>query len=405
MRAVVDAAFIAESPEAVGIDSARVQALLQRAEREVREGLLPAAQVAIAREGRIAALRTFGEVRHEGRETPATNDTLFCVFSASKAITSSAAWLLIQEGKLDPNELVADIVPEFSENGKGAVRVEHLLTHTAGFPHAPFPPLAFRDPAARRKRFARWRLKWEPGTRFEYHPSSSMYVAADIIEQRSGMMFADFVRERIAEPLGLPDLRMGLPRALHHRLADVVHVGNEPTDDDYAKMGVPKPPASMVSEEAVDSFNRPEIREVGIPGGGGTTNAASIALFYQALLHGGARGGTRLWTDDMLRDAQRVRTEGLIDPGLKTPASRGLGIIISGDETRHVRSFGRTNSPSAFGHGGMGGQLGWADPETGISFAYATCGHDRNPLRRGRRGVGLSSRAAICRVGDPRPAR
>ena len=77
-------------------------------------------------------------------------------------------------------------------------------------------------------------------------------------------------------------------------------------------------------------------------------------------------------------------------------ANRSLGLVIAGDSDRTFRGFGHTNSSRTFGHMGAGGQVAWADPETGISFGYCTNGCDRNPLRQGRRGVGLSSRAASC---------
>ena len=78
--------FFAESPEAVGIDSARLEALFERAEREVREGLLPSAQIAVARHGKLAGMRSIGRVTCEGRPAQATNDTLYVVFSCTKAI-------------------------------------------------------------------------------------------------------------------------------------------------------------------------------------------------------------------------------------------------------------------------------------------------------------------------------
>ena len=144
-----DRSLFAESPESVGVDSERLEALFARVEKEVREGLLPSAQVAVARQGRIAGMRSFGSVRHEGRPAAASNETLYVVFSSTKAITSAAAWLLIQEGKLDPSERVAAIVPEFGTHGKEVVTVEQLFTHTAGFPHAPFRPDEFLDRAKR----------------------------------------------------------------------------------------------------------------------------------------------------------------------------------------------------------------------------------------------------------------
>jgi CubicO group peptidase (beta-lactamase class C family) len=388
----MDRGLLADSPESVGVDPERLEALFARVAKEVEEGLLPSAQVAVARHGRIAGMRTFGA---------ATDDTLYVVFSATKAITSAAAWLLIQEGKLDPSETVAAIVPEFGANGKAGVTVEQLFTHTAGFPHAPFRPEEFLDREKRLARFATWRLAWEPGSRFEYHPSSSMYVIAELIERRSGMAFGEFVRRRIAEPLGLVDLWTGLPDAEHARLADCVHVGEALTDDDFRRLGFPPPPVTEVTEEAIQGFNRPEVRRAGIPGGGGTMTAADLALFYQALLDGGrALAGTELWSAATLADVRRVRTGELRDPVFRKHAHRGLGIVIAGDAERTFRGFGHTNSALAFGHNGAGGQLAWADPATGLSLGYCTNGFDRNVVRQARRGVGIASRAAACAIGS-----
>jgi CubicO group peptidase (beta-lactamase class C family) len=381
-----DRSLFADSPESAGVDPEKLEALFARAGKEVAEGLLPSAQIAVARGGRVVGMRTFGA---------ATDDTLYVVFSATKAITSAAAWLLIQEGKLDPSERVAAIVPEFGTNGKDVVTVEQLFTHTAGFPHAPFRPDEFLDRGKRLARFATWRLGWEPGSRFEYHPSSSMYVIAELIERRSGATFGDFVRRRIAEPLGLRDLWAGLPDAEHGRLADCVHVGEALTDEDYRRLGFPPPPVTEVTEEAIQGFNRPEVRRAGIPGGGGTMSAADLALFYQALLDGGrALAGTELWSAATLADVRRVRTGELRDPVFRKHAHRGLGIVIAGDADRTFRGFGHTNSELAFGHNGAGGQLAWADPATGLSLGYCTNGHDRNVVRQARRGVGIASRAA-----------
>ena len=171
---------------------------------------------------------------------------------------------------------VSAIIPEFGSHGKDAIRVEQLFTHTAGFPTAPFDPSVFRDRERRLETFARWRLNFEPGSRFIYHPSSSMYVVAEIIERRSGLPYGEFVRSRIAEPLGLGDLWAGLPRRLHHRLADIVHVGQEITDREYREMGLTPPPETEVNEQNISRFNLPEVREAGIPGGGATATGAQL---------------------------------------------------------------------------------------------------------------------------------
>ncbi len=387
VAAAIEAALSAA--EAAGLNGVRVRALLQRASREVDEGLLPAVQVAVARDRQLVLNVAFGDC---------AEDSLFCVFSATKALTSAAAWCLFQEGRLDESERVADIVPEFASNGKDVVTVQQLFTHTAGFPQAPFRPLDWLDRDRRLERFAQWRLSWPPGSRFEYHPTAGMWVIAELIERRSGQDFLSFVRQRVIEPLGLSDFHLGLPEAHNGRVVPCSHAGEPLTSEDYRKLGLPEPPVTEVTEEAILTFNRPDIRAVGVPGGGGVMTAASLALFYQGLLHGRLNGAP-VWSDSMLDSARRIRSGDLTDPLYRKRANRALGIIISGDDDRNFRGFGRTNSPLAFGHNGAGGQLAWADPATGLSLGYVTSAHDRNPIRQARRGVAISSLAAV--LGEP----
>jgi CubicO group peptidase (beta-lactamase class C family) len=382
-------------PAELGLDPAKLEGLFARARREVEAGHLPSCQLAVARHGRLAARASIGAVRCEGRPAPARDDTLYVVFSCTKAVTSAAAWLLIQDGQLGLDERVAEIVPEFGSNGKHVVTVEQLFLHTAGFPNAPYPPSEWASREKRLQRFSRWRLEFEPGSRFWYHPTSSMWVIAELIERRSGTAYRDWVRTRIAEPLGLPDLRVGLPRALFGRLADIEHRGVEPSVEQLRAAGWPAPlPQNEVTEETVQNFNLPHVREAGVPGGGGVMTASDLALFYQALLDGRGPDGREIWKPETLALARRVRTGELTDPIFGVPAWRGLGIVVAGDARRVYRGFGHTGSEHAFGHGGAGGQIGWADPASGLSFAFCTNGFDRDVIRQARRGVALSSRAA-----------
>jgi CubicO group peptidase (beta-lactamase class C family) len=390
--------FFAEAPEALGIDPGKLRELLERIEREVREGLLPSAQIAIARHGKLVAMRTVGRATCGGCEQEATNDTLYVVFSCTKAIVSAAGWLLIQEGKLDPDERVADVIPEFGTNGKEVVRVDQLFTHTSGFPQAPYPQPEWLDREKRLERFARWRLNWEPGSRFEYHPTSSMWVICELIERRSGLGYREFVRERLAGPLGLDDLWVGLPRERHGRLADIVYTGEEPSDEELERLGFRRPPETEVNETTVQNFNSAHVREAGVPGGGGVMTAGDLALFYQALLSGRSSDGTQIWRPETLEMALRVRCT-LPDPLWGRPSNRALGVVVAGGKERTLLGFGHTGSERTFGHGGAGGQIGWADPESGLSLGYCTNGFDRHPVRMGRRVVGISSRAAALLAG------
>ncbi|MGO9453176.1 MAG: serine hydrolase domain-containing protein [Candidatus Binataceae bacterium] len=395
------AKFFADSPAEVGLNPDKVQALMDRAAREVNEGILPACQVAIARNGKIAAMQTFGRAVQGGVDRPATAETVFVAMSATKAITSSALWLLIQEGKISPADKIVKYVPEYGTNGKEPTTVEHLLIHTAGIPTAPGSFKDWGDHKRRLERFAQWRPVNPPGEKFFYHVHANYWPIAEAIERITGKRLGDFVRDRIAEPLGLPDLRIGLPRAQQHRMADVKWVGEPAKDEEYQKLGITPPRAALgtITESAILEMNDPEMRETDFPAGGLMTTAGDLALFYQALLNDGkAHDGTRIWQSDMLRAARRIRSGKLIDPARGIVANRALGIVIAGDDGKgNLRGFGRTNSPEAFGHPGFGGQIGWADPASGISFGYLTNGYDRNDLREGRRGVAVCSLAGACR--------
>ena len=393
--------FYADSPAEVGLNPDKVQALMDRAERDVKDGVLPACQVAIARNGKIAAMQTFGRAVQGGVDKPATDETVFVAMSATKAITASALWLLIQEGKISPADKIVKYVPEYGTNGKEPTTVEHLMIHTAGIPTAPGSFKDWGDHKRRLERFAQWRPVNPPGEKFFYHIHANYWPIAEAIERITGKRIGDFVRERIAEPLGIPDLRIGLPRSIQPRMADVKWVGEPAKDEEYQKLGVTPPRANLgsITEDAVLEMNDPAMRETDFPAGGLMTTAGDIALFYQALLNDGkAHDGARIWQSDMLHEARRIRSGNLIDPARGINANRALGIVIAGgDGKANLRGFGRTNSAEAFGHPGFGGQIGWADPASGISFGYLTNGFDRNDLREGRRSVAVCSLAGACR--------
>jgi CubicO group peptidase (beta-lactamase class C family) len=212
-------------PEDAGVDSERLEALFARAQRDVDDGTLPGCQVAVARNGRLAGMRSFGVSRHGDEERPVTDETLYCLFSSTKAIVAAAAWTLFDDGLLRLDETVAEIIPEFATNGKDIVTVEQAFLHIGGFPLAPLGPGQWETKEGRLAAFQRWRLNWEPGTRFEYHATSLHWVLVEIIERRTGVEWHQYVREKIIEPMGLSgQLYVGLPREVNRGVADVYHV-------------------------------------------------------------------------------------------------------------------------------------------------------------------------------------
>jgi CubicO group peptidase (beta-lactamase class C family) len=361
----------------------RVDALLERCRQEIDEGLLPSCQIALGFEGEIVAQATYGD---------ADDDTRYCYFSATKAFVASAMWQLISEGVVDVEAPVVSYVPEFGPNDKDAITVEQVMLHMSGFPHAPLGPPAWNTSASRREAFGRWRLNWEPGTRYEYHPTSAHWVLAEIMEEVTGNDFRDEVERRVTQPLGLPRI-VGIPLDQQDNMADLVLTGEPATPDELeAVFGMRELPATEVTDEVILRFNAPAQKEIGVPGGGGWGRATDLANFYQALLH----NPDELWEPGMLADVTgRVRNT-LPDP-MGVPANRSLGLILAGDDGKaNLRGLGRTVSPAAFGHNGAGGQLAWADPVTGLSIGYTTNGRDRHEIRQPRRDTSIGSKAGLC---------
>jgi CubicO group peptidase (beta-lactamase class C family) len=340
------------------------------------------------------AFETFGHAHFSAdvqAVRTADNDTLFSIYSVTKAITSAATWILLQEGKLALGDRVADLIPEFGSHGKDIVTVEQCLVHTAGFPSARFACGDWPDPARRLERFAGWPLEWPPGSRFVYHGSSTMWVLAELITRTARVDYRDFIRTRICEPLGLESLHVGLPDALHRRVADVIALGEPMSAEESATSPVDAP---VIDEAMLGYANDPESRRIGGPGGGAIANAADVALFYQALLADSEQRGAGVWQAEMLHDAWRVRHPERIDGMTKQPALRGLGVVVAGDEGKMWRGFAESCSRRTFGHMGAGGQISWADPETSLSFVFLTNGAQQNPARQGANGFRLSTLAA-----------
>ena len=365
--------------------------LVERAHREVDEGVVPSCQLAVAQDGAVVESATLGEA-------VAGDDTRYVIFSCTKALVASTVWQLLAEGSLRLEDRVADHLPEFGENGKDMVTIEQVLLHTSGFPRAPLGPPRWLDREARVAAFAKWRLNWEPGTRFEYHATSAHWVLAELIARADGVEHTAAIRRRVLEPLGLTRLALGVPKDQQHDIAPLVHTGQEPTPEEFqAVLGVPGIDLGEVTEAALMAFNEPDGLAVGVPGGGGVSTASDLALFYQALLHNPGELWDPKWLSIATTDVRNTFEDALAG-GIQT--RRTIGLVLAGEDGLGPRrGFGHGNSAGTFGHDGAGGQLAWADPETGLSFVYLTNGLDRHLIRQWRRNISIGSKAAA--VGLP----
>jgi len=336
--------------DVAGIDPARLDIFLRRARLEVEDGPLPSAQVAVARGGRLVAFETYGDATHDKR---------YILQSVGRTVVAATVWKLLGDGLLAVDERVGDVIPEFATNGKEVVTVEQVLTHTAGFPFAPLGYPKMLDRARRLAAFSRWRLDWAPGSRVQFHLTGAAWVIAELVERRTGLSFADYLRTEIVAPLGLGIL-LPVPA---DRFAQVV--------------AVPVATDRTSDEQEVDPWGpwylaNAEVLAAGEPSHSIVASAADVALFLQALVHGA------LWKDGIVEEATRIRRSeppygDKLYGGSDEIANLGLFCMVSGEIGGTWTP--RTGSPRTFGNGGAPCQLAFMDPETGTSFAFLTNGY------------------------------
>jgi len=327
---------------------ARVRLLLDRVRLEVDEGHVPSAQVAVAHHGHIIASETYGD---------ASSGTRYVLQSCGRTIVAAVAWKLISEGLLDIDHPVSDYVEGFRENGKESVTIEQVLTHTGGFPLAPLRFPEFLDRGSRNAAFAKWRLTYEPGSRLEFHLTSAAWVIEELCFRLTGQSLRSYVRTSFAEPLGLPSLEIG-PDEDAGDIAPFVT-----TDDPSAEVN-PWGPWYLAPRDVLAG---------GEPSHSSVATAADLAMFYQELLR------PTVLAPEVVEDALRVRVtlpvEGERGGSRSVPGNVALFVVVAGDDGLQRAMLPTTGTPQLFGHGGAPCQIAFADPGTGLSFAFLTNGY------------------------------
>ena len=346
------------SPKSLGLDPAKLERACEIVVSHIAGDFHPGAQLAVARHGKLALYRGFGS----GAVDPSRlvdELTLFPLFSNTKVITAAAVWTLVEEGKLRFSDRVAEHVPGFEVHGKNSVTVAHLLTHQAGFPAAEVAPECFMDHERLRRAVCEFKLEWPPGSRLSYHRTAAHWVVAALIEAITGSDYRDEIRKRVIEPLELTqEMFLGLPETEDHRAA---------------AMYTPKQTQEWPLDLAVAA---PLFRRAGIPGAGGYATARAMAVFYQMMAQGGVWNGVRIVSPRVIDFVTRDFTGDLVDDYTGYAMHRGLGPFSRG-QSLTVRGLGAIGHPRTFGHSGVGTSYCWADPTSGLSFAFlSNCRRD-----------------------------
>ncbi len=321
----------------------------------------------------------WGGIRNKRTGEPWERDTMVLVYSTTKGLAAMTLAIAHSRGWLDYEERVCVYWPEFAQQGKERITVRQLLAHQAGL-------FAFDEPVDRSVVadldrlavvLARQKPAWEPGTRQAYHAISLGFYEGELLrrvdpEHRS---LGQFFQDEIASPLGL-DVYIRLPETIpNSRFATLAQPGTI-----ERLLGFPlrltldaMNPRSVVYRALITNPGTAlphddqhiYARNLEVPSGGAVGTARAIARAYSVFASGGRELGLRPQTLNLLAAPAVPPTRGFYDECLRGDAQFSLGFM----KPSPALPFG---SASSFGAPGAGGSMGFADPATGVGYAYVT---------------------------------
>lgn len=350
--------------------------------RNFADGREVGAACAVYRDG-VKVVDLWGGYRNGLTREPWQENTLVPVYSTTKGIASLAVAVAHARGLLSYDERVAAYWPEFAEAGKSDVTVRQLLSHQAGLPviDRPLKLADLADPHVLSAALAEQRPAWTPGTRHGYHGQSLGYYESELIRRVDprGRSLGRYFAEEVAAPLDV-EFHIGLPSTVDPELIAhihgfagfemLLHVGEMPLPFVLAFSNPRSLSARAFSNprelSKVEAFNRPDVRALEIPAANGIGEVRSIAKLYGDAATGGKALGLDPATVEALTRAARPPSEGLRDQVLRVDTQYSLGYMKPFPRFRFGSSAG-----TAFGTMGLGGSFAFADPDTGVGFAYA----------------------------------
>ena len=370
-------------PESVGLSSERLERLERTMQQYVDEGRIAGVVTLVARSGRVAHLGSYGRLDVE-RNAAMQNDTIFRIASMSKAVTSVAALMLMEEGRLLLNDPVSKYLPAYEKTtvavappadaapgspvavvpAKRKITIRDLLTHTSGVSYGTGPAEAqykaadiwmwyFADKkepiGAVMERLAALPFDAQPGEKYIYGFNTDILGA--VVEKASGLPLDEFFRTRIFEPLKMRDTAFFLPPDKRNRLAAVYS----------AKEGGGLERAPDPERGQGDYVEGPRTCFSG--GAGLLSTAGDYARFLQMLLNGGELDGVRLLGPKTVELATSNHVGTLFNNG---NTGFGLGFEV----VEHVWRGGRPSSVGEFSWGGAYYTGFWVDPQEKVVAVF-----------------------------------
>ena len=361
------------APDAAGMTAARVERLKAGVREYADRQQIAGAVVVLLRGGRVVLMEPVGRMDIEGNRAM-RRDTIFRLASMSKAVTSVAAMMLMEEGKLRLSDPVSRFLPAFKQTsvavtaaGTGRrfgvvparreVNIRDLLTHTAGISYGTGPAADDYKAAGLQgwylsdkkepivplmERLASLPFDNQPGEQYIYGYNTDILGA--VIEKASGMPLDEFFRARIFEPLKMTDTSFYLPPEKRDRLAVVYSAGPEGR--------VVRAPGPGTGQG--DYVEGPRVCFSG--GAGLLSTASDYARFLQMLLNGGELEGARVLGPKYVELMTTNHVGSLYSEGR-------LGFGLGFELTEHVGRAARPDSVGTFGWGSAYYSTYWVDPQ------------------------------------------
>jgi CubicO group peptidase (beta-lactamase class C family) len=382
----------AESPLASNFLRAKLQRVGDYLRNEIATEKIPGAIILIQQHGQPVYFEKFG-VRDVVTRLPMTADTIFRIYSMSKPVTSVAAMMLVEDGKLSLADPVSKYIPAFADvkvgvekpnqDGKPAlvleplnrpITIEDLLRHTSGLTYGFYGDSAVRklyansdlfdgdfDNAAFAERIAKLPLAEQPGTLWDYGHSTD--VLGRVIEVVSGQSLFQFEKARLFDPLGMTDAAF--------------YVAGETK---RVRIAEPMPDDRFVSPVA--GIRDPMLPRRWESGGAGMVETiGDYARFAQMLLNGGIFDGKRylksetiaLMTTDQIGPQTKIARDYFYFPG--EGSGYGLGLAVRTAEPADIPS-----PPGEYRWDGVAGTFFFVDPKDDM---FVIC-MMQSPSQRGR---------------------
>lgn len=287
-------------------------------------------------------------------------------FSGTKLVTSVAIAQLVERGSLDYDQLVVDVVPEFGTHGKERITLRHVLTHTGGFRRPAGADALFAggiEPSELLTRTCDASLEWEPGTRAGYHPVTGFHLLGEMIRRVDGRAPQDYLAEEIFESLGMADSWLALSDARADAYGDRIVVMYDTTTQ-------PPRPVS------------PKKYSWALPSSSGLGPINELVRVAEALRRGGELDGERILQPASVATMTARARINMKDETFGAIIDWGLGPMVNSIHYTGQPApygYGKHAGRGAFGHGGQQSSVVFADPEYGLSVAFACSGMPGEP--------------------------